>query len=130
MMNSKISDYLFQMLPLSVETNDSNAWYVDSGASIHMSCNKDWFENYHETNNGANIYLGDDRSHQVKGYGDVPMTLPNGCVKQIHNVMYVPGIKKNLISVSTITDQDLKVEFLKSHCVVKDMQDHYKIVAT
>jgi hypothetical protein len=55
---------------LSTEIDDSNAWYVDSGVSIHMSCNKDWFENYHETNNGANIYLGDDRSHQVKGYGD------------------------------------------------------------
>jgi hypothetical protein len=55
------------------------------------------------------------------------MTLPNGCVKQIQNVMYVPGIKKNLISVSTIIDQDLKVEILKLHCVVKYMQDHYKI---
>ena len=86
-----------------------------------MSCNNNWFENYHETNNGANIYLGDDHSHQFKGYGDVLVTLPNGCVKQIHNVMYVLGIKKNLISVSTIIDQDLKVEFLKSHCVVKDM---------
>jgi hypothetical protein len=115
---------------LSTKRNDSNAWYVDSGASIHMPCNKDWFENYHETNNGVNIYLGDDHLHQVKGYGDVPMKLPNGCVKQMDNVMYVPGIKKNLISVSTITDQYLKVEFLKSHCAVKGMQDHYKIITT
>jgi hypothetical protein len=44
--------------------------------------------------------------------------------------MYVPDINKNLISVSTITYQDLKVELLKSHCVVNDMQDHYKIIAT
>jgi hypothetical protein len=49
------------------------------------------------------------------------MTLPNGCIKQIQNVMYVLGIKNNFISISTITDQYLKVEFLKSHCVVKDM---------
>jgi hypothetical protein len=106
---------------LSTEINESNAWFVDYRASIHMSCNKDWFENYHEKNNGANIYLGDDRSHQIKGYGDVYVTLPNGFVKHIQNVMYVSGIKKNLILVSTITDRDLKVEFLKSHCVVKDM---------
>ena len=45
---------------LSVETNDSNAWFIDFGASIHISCHKDWFENYQETNNGVNIYLGDD----------------------------------------------------------------------
>jgi hypothetical protein len=61
-----------------------------------MSCNKEWLENYHETNNGAKIYLGDDRSHQIKGYGDVCVTLTNGCVKQIQNVMYVPGINEGL----------------------------------
>jgi hypothetical protein len=93
-----------------------------------MSCNKDWFTNYHETDNGPNIYLGDDRSHQVKGYGDVSMTLPNGCVKEIQNIMYVPSIRKKLISVSTITYHNLKVEFLKSHCVLKDLQDHYKTI--
>ena len=74
-----------------------------------MSCNKDWFENYSETNNGANIYLGDDRSHQIKGYGYLSVTLSNGFVKKIQNVTYVPSIKKNLISISAITDQDLKV---------------------
>jgi hypothetical protein len=56
------------------------------------------------------------------------LTLQNGCVTQIQNLIYVPGIKKNVISVSTIIDQDFKVEFLKSHSVVKDMQDHYKII--
>jgi len=44
--------------------------------------------------------------------------------------MYVPGIKNNLLYVSIIVDNDLKVEFLKSQCVVKYIQDHYRIVAT
>lgn len=65
---------------LSAKINDSNAWFIDFGASIHMSYNKYWFENYQETNNGVNIYLGDDRSHQVKGYGDISLTLPDGSV--------------------------------------------------
>jgi hypothetical protein len=56
------------------------------------------------------------------------VTLPTGEVKQIHNVMYVTGIKNNLIFVSTIADRDLKVEFVNSQCVVKDIQDHYKII--
>jgi hypothetical protein len=65
---------------------------------------------------------------KLKGM-EMYVTLPTGEVKQIHNVMYVRGIKKNLISISTIADQDLKGEFVKSHCVVKDIQDHYKIIA-
>lgn len=44
---------------------------------------------------------------------------PNGQERQIHDVMYVPGIKTNLIYVSTISNQDIKVEFIKSYWVVK-----------
>jgi hypothetical protein len=58
------------------------------------------------------------------------VTLPNGTVRHIRNVVYVPGIKKNLISVSTITDQNLKVEFFKNYCIVKDLLDHFRTVAT
>ena len=57
------------------------------------------------------------------------MTLPNGSVRHIRNVVYVLGIKKNLISVSTITDQNLKVEFFKNYCIVKDLMDQYKTLA-
>ena len=63
---------------LSAEIDDIDAWFVDSGASLHMTCNKKWYTNYKETHNGASIYLGDDRAYQIKGYGDIPVTLPNG----------------------------------------------------
>ena len=43
--------------------------------------------------------------------------------------MYVTGIMKDLISVSTIVDQDLKVQFVKSHYVVKYIHDYCKIIA-
>ena len=43
--------------------------------------------------------------------------------------MHVPRIKKNLIFVSTITDQNLKVEFYKSYCVIKDLLDSMKPIA-
>jgi len=49
--------------------------------------------------------------------------------KKVQNVVYVSILKKNLISVSTITYQHLKVEFVKSHCSVKDVQESYKVVA-
>lgn len=35
--------------------------------------------------------------------------------------MYVPRIKKNLIFDSTIAENYLKVEFVNSWCVVKDI---------
>ena len=44
---------------LSNETNDMNGWFIDFGASLHMSCNKDWFDEYHENIYGKYIYLGE-----------------------------------------------------------------------
>ena len=57
------------------------------------------------------------------------MNLPNRQMKQIHNVMYVSGIKNNLIYFSSITNQNLNLEFMQSHCVAKDIKDHYKFIA-
>jgi hypothetical protein len=115
---------------LSVETDDIDAWFVDSGASIHMTCNMKWYANFKETQNGASIYLGDDRVHQIKGCRGIPVTLSNGIVRHIRNVVYVAGIKKNLISVSTIIDQNLKAEFFNNYCIVKDLLEQYRTVAT
>ena len=98
---------------LSVETDDENALFIDSSTSTHMSCKREWFDEYNEKHDGTHIYLGDNRSHQVQGYGIIKVKLSNGQLRQIHNVMYVPSIKKNLISVSTISENDLEVEFGK-----------------
>jgi hypothetical protein len=106
---------------LSAENNDVNAWFVDSRVSIHMKCSKTWYRNFKETCNGAHIYLGDDRSYQINGYGDILVTLLNDNVRHIHNVVYVPWINKNLSYVSTITYHNLNVEFFKTYCIVKDL---------
>eukprot|EP00253_Pinus_taeda_P020335 PITA_20335 len=31
---------------LSAETDDENAWFIDSGASAHMTCNKEWYQGW------------------------------------------------------------------------------------
>ena len=95
-----------------------------------MSCRKEWFNEYNEKLDGTHIYLGDNRSHKVQGYGIIKVKFSNGQLRQIHNVMYVPGIKKILISISTITENDLKVEFGQYQCHIKDIRNHFKIVAT
>lgn len=104
-------------------SNEDDIWYVDSGASSHMTGKKEFFESLEESTYGSKIYLGDDSI-----YGVIPVKLPNGKISHLKNVLYVPGIKKNLISVSMITNQDMQVEFLKTHCVIKDCRK--EIVAT
>eukprot|EP00253_Pinus_taeda_P010577 PITA_10577 len=102
--------------------DEDNIWYVDSGASSHMTGKKDFFEFLEESACGSKIYLGDYSGYEIKGCGDIPMKLPGGDIKHLKNVLYVPGIKKNLIYVSMITDQDMHVKFFKNGCVIQDSQ--------
>ena len=44
---------------LSAESSDCNDWFIDSGASIHMSSHRHWFKNFQEHNDGRKIYIGD-----------------------------------------------------------------------
>lgn len=115
---------------LSTESDEAEIWFVDSRAFIHRTSNRRWFENFKETSCGGNIYLGDDIGYQIKVYGNIYVVLPHGNIRRNQNVMYIPRIKKNLIFVSIIIDQNLKVEFFKSCCVIKDLVDHMKLIAS
>ena len=86
-----------------------------------MTGKKQWFINFRESNTGVKVYLAHNRRYAIKGHGDVLITLPDGKIKNISYVWYVPGIKKNLISVSKITSQDIEVEFFESYCIIKDL---------
>lgn len=63
---------------LSVGNDDKNAWFIDSGASLIMSCNKEWFDEYHENIDGTYVCLGDNKSLKVQGYGVIDVNFPNG----------------------------------------------------
>ena len=91
---------------LFIETDDENVWFIDLGSYAHMSSKKEWFNEYHERICWTHIYLGDNRSYDVQGYGLISVKLPSGLLKQIYNVMYVPSTEKNLTYVSTINYND------------------------
>ena len=43
-----------------------------------MSCNKEWFDEYHENIDETYVCIGDNRSLKVQGYGVIGVNLPNG----------------------------------------------------
>jgi transposase InsO family protein len=59
-------------------------------------------------------------SHKVVGIGHVPVKFSNGAIKTIKNVLYVPGIRRNLFSVGCLIDDGCSVKFYRSKCQVKD----------
>jgi hypothetical protein len=91
----------------SVETTPS-IWYIDSGASSHMTGVREHFSDLRDIEVRIEISLGDDRVVRVAGIGTVTFQRDSLPPISFTNVLYVPGTKKNLISVST-----LKIEVLR-----------------
>jgi hypothetical protein len=63
-------------------------------------------------------------AHTVAGKGNVFVKFPNGEIKRIDNVLCILGIKQNLFSIGCICNQRYTIEFIKSICIIRDMQIH------
>uniref|UniRef100_A0A803Q6Q1 Retrovirus-related Pol polyprotein from transposon TNT 1-94-like beta-barrel domain-containing protein n=1 Tax=Cannabis sativa TaxID=3483 RepID=A0A803Q6Q1_CANSA len=89
-------------IPATVnEPDSSEQWYFDNGCSRHMTGNKKLLVNYKEEKEGA-VKFGDGNKGNIAGKGDVNL---NG-VAQLTGVLYVKGLKANLISIGQLCDNN------------------------
>eukprot|EP00794_Sanderia_malayensis_P011679 gene11679-12889_t len=98
-------------------------WYIDSGASQHMSCNKNWMKNYNEFSVPEKVRLGDNRTVEALGKGTVWLrVMADGKYKPVEmsDVLYVPSLVKNLFSVRAVVDKDLTVIFKDDQCIISN----------
>jgi len=56
---------------------DSHTWYLDSGATQHMTPIKEYFMNYTIINPPLKVYSCDDQVHEAIGKGTVQIHLSN-----------------------------------------------------
>ncbi|XP_060972614.1 uncharacterized protein LOC133038466 [Cannabis sativa] len=88
-------------------------WYLDSGCSRHMTGNKKLLVNYKEAKEGV-VTFGDGNKGHIIGKGDLVMSR----AAPLTEVLYVKGLKANLISIGQLCDANYTVSFSKTHCLV------------
>jgi hypothetical protein len=81
----------------SVETAPS-IWYIDSGASSHMIGVREHLTDLRDTEVRMEIALGDDTLVRVVGIGTITFQRDSMPPISFRDVLYVLGLKKNLIS--------------------------------
>lgn len=102
------------------ECNESK-WFLDSGATDHMTHRKDWFVNI-KSIEPSPIRVGNGELIYAQGCGDIRVQAFDGVKwheKRLVNVLYVPDIKLNLFSEGSALDKGLKVEADKHKCVFR-----------
>jgi hypothetical protein len=93
-------------------THGSNTWLIDSGASNHMTCYKDSFLELVHKDSPQKVKLGDDYQYLIKGVGEASYKLDFGKPMKMKDVLYVPGLYKNLLSISALDEKGFKVSFI------------------
>ena len=71
----------------------------------------------------------DDTTHPIAHVGDVPLSMQDGKVKYLADVLHVPQITKNLVSIGQIVEQGLQVRFNQDGCFIEDFENKCKLVA-
>ena len=83
------------MMKSAFKVMDTCLWYLDSGCLRYMIGDQSLFKVF-ESKKGGNVTFGDGSKSQIKGKGII--SLPK--LPDIANVLYVEGLRLNLLSIS------------------------------
>nr|KAJ0204847.1 hypothetical protein LSAT_V11C500242580 [Lactuca sativa] len=67
------------------------------GATSHVCKDLYWFNNFQPIDDGSVVKTGNVAIEPIKGIGSILLTFTSGKCLCLNNVLYVPGIRKNLV---------------------------------
>ena len=83
-------------------------WYLDSGCSRHIIGEKSKFVSL-KAKKGRYIIYGDNNKGKILDIGNIG----NSLTTLIENVLFVDGLKHNLLSINQLCDKGYKIAFNK-----------------
>jgi hypothetical protein len=114
----EIEDYvLFSALSRSM-TYEQDTWLIDSGASKHMTRHKYILSSLTENDFPYKVSLGDDYQYPIKGMGESTYKLDSRTSMRMNDVLYVPGLTKNLLSISTVDNKGFRDSFIYGEVIM------------
>ncbi|CAK9796277.1 Retrovirus-related Pol polyprotein from transposon TNT 1-94 [Anthophora plagiata] len=117
----------------NTEPVKSGMWCIDSGATKHM-CNDE--SKFVALDNGerSKVYTAAENYVDSPGVGNVKLNVKinKHAINpvKLKNTLYVPGLRNNLVSVSSVTDNGYTVEFEKNRAIVARKDGSVALTAT
>lgn len=109
----------FSLIACLVSSVMGSMWFLDSGASFHMTRDKDFFSDLDEKDLGVHIEMGDDGRYNATGIRTIYCERESGKPFILKDVMHVRGLKKNLISVVMLEYKGYDVVFSKGKAFLR-----------
>ena len=79
---------------------------------------KDSITNVKKKRFHTKVELGDNGTYAIDGIGSTSFTLDSGWVLHLEEILYVPGLKKNLLSVGVLEEKGYIVAFTKGKAIM------------
>ena len=106
-----------------------DVWYFDSGATKHITSQRNFFTSLHSTPTRNSLSCANDSCYPVQGFGHIVLIAANDSTSTLSYVLYVLGIKKNLLSVFGLAKIGLVVKFVDDRCIAHDLSNGDNIIA-
>ncbi|XP_014490203.1 uncharacterized protein LOC106752938 [Vigna radiata var. radiata] len=116
---------------LAGETNHAQeemSWYLDSACSNHMTRNKRWLIDL-DTSVKSIVRFANDSVIRAEGSCKVLITRKDGKSVYMHNVLYVPTMKSNLLSLGQLLEKGYTMNLQKRNIEVYDEKQRLIIKA-
>ncbi|KAK2575182.1 hypothetical protein KPH14_012892, partial [Odynerus spinipes] len=123
---NKVTDDNAYCFNVKSETKNEGAWYIDSGATSHMTNDKEFFTKL-ETDFKDKVYLANGKNLEVKVKGTGKLNCITDSNKEkiitVEDVLYVPDLCESLLSVRRIQAKGCEVNFKNDTCnIIKNKE--------
>jgi len=87
----------------NVAESHPKTWWFDTGATRHICLDRLMFSSYVKNKSDEELFMGNSATSMIEGYGKVVLKLTYGCELILTDVVYVPDMRKNLVSGSLLS---------------------------
>ena len=92
-------------------------WYVDSGASKHITGNKKLFSSLSKIDHGE-VMIGDASTHKIEAIGEICFKTKFGNIEKMSEVYFVPGFQSNLFRAGHLTKKGYDLHMSYNACTI------------
>ncbi|GJW23789.1 zinc finger, CCHC-type containing protein [Tanacetum coccineum] len=96
-------DKVFPKLHESRNSSNRDMWYLDNGASNHMTGERNMFAELNESVTGR-VWFGDGSAVEIKGKGTLLFQCKNGDQLMVSDVYFIPALTSNILSLGQLTE--------------------------
>ncbi|KAG8503695.1 hypothetical protein CXB51_001703 [Gossypium anomalum] len=117
---SDSEEQVFPVSCLAAKGKAKKGWLLDSGCTNYMSPDASIFKSL-DRSCKTRVKIGNGHCIQAEGIGNVMICTPSGN-KLIPNVLFVPEIDRNLLSIAQLLEKGYTVVFKGNECQISDQK--------